>query len=64
MQNIYFLRKFYVMLSSYSTNNKKVVKKNLVFGNKNFVFGNSIKVSGNKTFVFGNKNKFSGHNMF
>jgi hypothetical protein len=33
---------------TYSTNNKKVGKKNLVFGNKN-------KFSGNKKFVFGNK---------
>ncbi len=55
----------------HSTNNKKLVKKNVVFGNKNkfsenknFAFGNGIKVSGNKKSVFGNRNKFSGHNLF
>jgi hypothetical protein len=39
----------------YSTDNKKLVEKNLVFGNRNKFSANRFKSFGNKKFVFGNK---------
>jgi hypothetical protein len=55
---------FTTVICSYSTNNKKLVEKNLVFGNRNKFSGNRFKSFGNKNFVFGNSIKFSGNKKF